>query len=395
MLVSGGLGESEIGGPSMNIVPRSGGNTFSRAGVLQHRRQVVDRRQPRRRAARGRHREKRRHHQRVGCAAGRSAARSSATGCGSSAATGSIQPPRPARGTCASTPYAGDSSHWDYLPDDSSVEPRSVQGRDIWSARVDRRRSPTKNRVTFSQEQQYRCEGSTLTTARRGLPQRASRLGRAGLEYPVSGSQHRVFRLAVLGDAGDLVESVDQPAAARSRLFPVRLQRPTADRASCLAGRHLRPDPGDRAVGDRRPQRQLRLPRREHLSAYNYVNAEHLARLRSLRDRHPQREGRLPGAIHDRPTTCYGRNSTLLAYRFHNRVPNQFTFRLPKWETADRTIRRRRFYAQDTWTRNRLSVQGALRYDQASELQSGRRQRHDRAPRASTPRRSRSSGRRA
>ena len=28
VLVSGGLGESEIGGPSMNIVPRSGGNTF-------------------------------------------------------------------------------------------------------------------------------------------------------------------------------------------------------------------------------------------------------------------------------------------------------------------------------------------------------------------------------
>ena len=32
-----------------------------------------------------------------------------------------------------------------------------------------------------------------------------------------------------------------------------------------LAGRHLRPDPGARAVGDRRPQGQLQLPRREHL----------------------------------------------------------------------------------------------------------------------------------
>ena len=28
VLVSGGLGESEIGGPAMNIVPRSGGNLF-------------------------------------------------------------------------------------------------------------------------------------------------------------------------------------------------------------------------------------------------------------------------------------------------------------------------------------------------------------------------------
>ena len=29
VLVSGGLGEAETGGPIMNLVPRSGGNTFS------------------------------------------------------------------------------------------------------------------------------------------------------------------------------------------------------------------------------------------------------------------------------------------------------------------------------------------------------------------------------
>jgi hypothetical protein len=34
VLVSGALGESEIGGPSMNIVPRSGGNTFGGGGVF-------------------------------------------------------------------------------------------------------------------------------------------------------------------------------------------------------------------------------------------------------------------------------------------------------------------------------------------------------------------------
>ena len=65
VLVSGGLGESEIGGPSMNIVPRSGGNTFWRTGVLQHGRQVVDRRQRRRRAARGGDRRRAGPHQRV------------------------------------------------------------------------------------------------------------------------------------------------------------------------------------------------------------------------------------------------------------------------------------------------------------------------------------------
>ena len=37
-LVSGGLGESEIGGPTMNIVPRIGRQQVLGAGVLQHRR---------------------------------------------------------------------------------------------------------------------------------------------------------------------------------------------------------------------------------------------------------------------------------------------------------------------------------------------------------------------
>ena len=40
VLVSGGLGEAETGGPSINMVPKSGGNQFSGCGVLQHRRRL-------------------------------------------------------------------------------------------------------------------------------------------------------------------------------------------------------------------------------------------------------------------------------------------------------------------------------------------------------------------
>jgi len=63
-------------------------------------------------------------------------------------------------------------------------------------------------------------------------------------------------------------------------------------------------------------------------------------------------------------------NSTLLFYRFQNRSPNQVTFYLPEWETADRT-NSTAFYAQDSWTRGRLTLQGALRYDQASSYSPG------------------------
>src|SRR6185503_20059118 len=57
-------------------------------------------------------------------------------------------------------------------------------------------------------------------------------------------------------------------------------------------------------------------------------------------------------------------NDSLLAYRFLNRVANQFTYRLPMWQASDRTGTASMF-VEDTWTRNRLTLQAALRYDRA------------------------------
>jgi hypothetical protein len=45
-------------------------------------------------------------------------------------------------------------------------------------------------------------------------------------------------------------------------------------------------------------------------------------------------------------------------------VPNQFTFRLPEWHQSNRTGTAA-LYVQDRWTRGRLTLQGALRYDRA------------------------------
>ena len=45
-------------------------------------------------------------------------------------------------------------------------------------------------------------------------------------------------------------------------------------------------------------------------------------------------------------------------------VPNQITQRITPWQQANRT-RYDAFYVQDQWTRNRLTLQGALRYEHA------------------------------
>ena len=83
-----------------------------------------------------------------------------------------------------------------------------------------------------------------------------------------------------------------------------------------------------------------------------------------VRDRRAQHEGRLPGqpAGPARQTIA---NQTQLAYRFNQGVPNAVSYWLPDF--GRRTITSLHgFFVQDSWTRGRLTLQGALRYDRAS-----------------------------
>ncbi|HZI78242.1 MAG TPA: TonB-dependent receptor [Vicinamibacterales bacterium] len=57
-------------------------------------------------------------------------------------------------------------------------------------------------------------------------------------------------------------------------------------------------------------------------------------------------------------------SDSALTYRFNNGVPNQITQTLNGFETLQR-VRTSAFYAQDAWTLGRMTVQGALRYDRA------------------------------
>ena len=51
-----------------------------------------------------------------------------------------------------------------------------------------------------------------------------------------------------------------------------------------------------------------------------------------------------------------------MTFRFNNAIPNQITQNLDPFEYESR-VRYNAFYAQDQWTHDRLTVQGAVRYD--------------------------------
>ena len=58
-------------------------------------------------------------------------------------------------------------------------------------------------------------------------------------------------------------------------------------------------------------------------------------------------------------------NQTQLQYRFNNGVPNAFRYYIsPRWEQNDRTGSASLFI-QDQWTKDRLTLQGAVRFDHA------------------------------
>lgn len=57
-------------------------------------------------------------------------------------------------------------------------------------------------------------------------------------------------------------------------------------------------------------------------------------------------------------------NSQYLQYRFNNGVPDQMTLTISDFPVKQR-VRADSWYAQDQWTRGRVTLQGALRYDHA------------------------------
>src|SRR5436190_2137168 len=167
VLISGGLGEAETGGPSINIVPKSGGNQFrgaafySTSGDWATSNNVDDR-------------------LRGFCIPQPPALRSNWDVSGSLG--GPIKRDRlwffangRAWGNAAvvdgifANRFAGDASHWDYAAD-QSIEARAAESRKIFAGRLTAQLSP-RNRVTFSHDYQRRCGGSSLKEGGEGCRQ--------------------------------------------------------------------------------------------------------------------------------------------------------------------------------------------------------------------------------
>jgi hypothetical protein len=353
--VSGGLGESETGGPVMNLVPKSGGNRFSGQGFystagkwssgdnLNDELRSIGITQP----------------------GGVINAYDVSAALGGPVVRdrfwffGNVRQLSTAQGVegIFGNKYALDPAHWDYLRDDS-LSVRDVQGRKSFQIRGTGQLS-TRDRVMVSQQNEYRCQGSTVSISGEGCRSRES-------DWTAMGST-----------------TLSPEASDRYFDFPYWLTQATwtstmTSRFLMEAGFSRLAYPGGAGTGPPDANRSLIQVVEQsaidgHPANYGYrginttgASYQNIKNWRAagsfVSGSHNFKAGYQGG--YQRADVGLITGPEQLTYRFNNRVANQFTFRLPNWLTRNVTMTSA-LYVQDTWTHGRLSLQGALRYDRA------------------------------
>jgi hypothetical protein len=366
--VAGGLGETDIGGPVMNLVPRSGGNQFrgsafiSNAGDWSRGDNLND-------ELRG---------------VGLTETPGIINSYDASASYGgpikrdrlwffgsyrSLETAAAVSGVVYNA-NAYDASRWDWVGD-PTVTARTLQGRESYIGRITMQVS-ARHRVSYNHEYQRRCEGSTLRLETdNGCNTRGADwvgLG-AGSTAPSPEANPSYF-----GNLPYHVNQVMWTAPMTNRLlleagftrFMFRggtTGRPAPDGILDLIAVTEQSTASNPATGLPYAPRANFAYRGVATANPNYANPNNWRASASyVTGSHEMKAGYQGSYI--RVNNWFLVNEQQLAYRFSQGVPNQFTFRLPEWQQADRTSTAS-VYVQDRWTRGRLTLQGALRYDRA------------------------------
>jgi hypothetical protein len=367
--VAGGLGESEVGGPVMNIVPRAGGNRFAGQAFINTSGEW----------SKGNNLDA----ELTAPSPGPNLKETPGiikSYDGSIVYSGPIIKDRlwfygSYRKLNTITQLEGvrwnantfDLSRWDWV-EDPSIEARRLEGRQMYIDRFAAQVTP-KNRITFAHEYQHRCEGSPLkTTTSEGCDSRdagwvASSSTTASpeastnyIDFPYTVTQvlwtnpltNKILleggysRLAYdhAGGPGQLPPDgiFDISVTEQSTSINPETGLPYAPRANYQY----------RALSQYNENKSWPMNWRASAS---YVTGAHNVKVGYQGSYFANQTERV-------------RNPKLLSYRFREGEPNQFTMTIPAWQTADRT-EVLALFVQDSWTRGRLTVQGALRYDRS------------------------------
>src|SRR5688572_20889038 len=374
IVVGGGLGESDIGGPTMNIIPRSGGNSFAgsaflnTAGDWSRGENLTD--------------EIRALNPNLGQTPGIINAYDYSGSFGGPILRDRLWFFGSYRDLSTSTAMegiyananAGDATRWDWVG--APTEARLVQDRTMYIGRVTGQFG--KHRVRYYYDYQHRCEGTPLQVGTEGCHQRGEDWIGLGNNSGTPQMSPEATSTAARGyfDVPFYVNQFSWTMAASSRLLIEAGYQPY--RFEPIFGQ-----PSPDGITDL-------IPVTEQSNAINPATGLPFAPVANYRYRaveswgpaHGRTNGitasaaYVTGAHSSKVGYQYNQldlldktvpNSTQLGYRFNRGVPNAVSYYLPGF--GRRTITQLHgFFAQNSWTVGRLTLQGAVRYDRASSF---------------------------
>ncbi len=372
--VGGGLGESDIGGPVMNIIPRSGGNAFAgsaflnNAGTWSSGSNLDD--------------QVRALNPNLQRTPGVITAYDWSASFGGPIMRdhlwfyGSYRDlsTQVAMEGIQANANAGDASRWDWVG--SPINARLVQDRTMIIGRLTGQFG--QHRIRFNSEYQHRCEGTPLSVNADGCHKRGE--GWIGLGNNLAPTQMSPEATSTAGRGYfDVPFYINQGTWTMAPTNRVLLEAGyTSFRYQPIFG-HPAPDGVTNLI-----------PVTEQSNATNPATGLPYAPVANYRYRAVESWGPAFGHTDDVGVSASyvtGANSakigyqfrrldlldkdqanqTQLGYRFNRGVPNAVSYYLPDF--GRRTVTRTHsVFLQDSWTRGRLTLQGALRYDRASSF---------------------------
>ena len=354
VLVSGGLGESESGGPLANLIPKSGGNTFAGTAFYSgtnHRLQSDNVDDALRDVGITQPPAIRSNWDSSGSLGG-PLRRDVLWFFGNARTYGNSQVVEGAQPNL----NVGDATKWLYAPE-SGVEVRRVDSRLDLSIRLTTQ-ATERNRVSFSHQYQDRCFGTSLTLGGEDCRVRtpewigmgsATTTAEAGpgysddpttltqVNYTATLSNRMLVDAAVSRFSYGIVGSGQVPNDAVMNLTGVTERSSLYGRANFTYRAPFTFSKFDNVPWNWR-------------AAASYVTGSHSAKIG------------YQGAyfMYDRHTFV---NETQMRYFFTNGVPTGVNYYVaPFLDLSDRT-ETHAVYLQDQWTRGRMTLQGAIRYD--------------------------------
>jgi hypothetical protein len=367
--VGGGLGESDIGGPVMNLVPKSGGNTFNGqlffndAGKWSKGNNLDD--------------ELR--------AIGLTETPGIIQAYDASVSFGgpikrdrlwffgsyrNLDTQNAMEGINANA-NTGDATRWDWVG--SPIPARLVQDRQMIIGRVTGQVG--RSRLSFNSEYQHRCEGTPLKVDTSGCHNRSDDwIGLGNNQAPFQSPEATSTAARGYFDVPFYLNQPSWTMAVNNKLLleagytafrynPI-FGQPPPDGISNLIAVNEQSNAINPATGQRYAPQPSYLYRAVESWGWavgktdgwqavaSYVTGAHNMKIGYQGNRLDQ----LDRTISNQPQ---------LSYRFNQGVPNAVSYRLPDF--GRRTITKLTgIFVQDSYTRGRLTLQGALRYDRAA-----------------------------